>query len=122
MRPRARCASQRRLDLPSRQAGRFKAQSLMSLPIPPTKLCWSCLHFHGEGYTPPDFPEEWCDAGIVKCDAFPEGMPEAIRRDEFDHDKPHPGDHGLQYVSRPAWQIEKREFPWWPDYEAEGAP
>ena len=38
-----------------------------------------------------------CDAGELKCDAFPDGIPWPIQLGEFDHTKPYPGDHGLRY-------------------------
>ena len=36
------------------------------------------------------------DTGPV-CDAFPDGIPERILRNQFDHRKPHPHDGGVQF-------------------------
>lgn len=70
-------------------------------PIP--HQCATCSRFHGE-YAPS--PEELldpylCDAGSLKCDAFPEGIPWPIQEGEFDHAVPYAGDHGIQYVAKP---------------------
>jgi hypothetical protein len=35
--------------------------------------------------------------GTATCDAFPERIPDAILMNEFDHHKPYPGDHGIQF-------------------------
>jgi len=35
--------------------------------------------------------------GKRACKAFPDGIPDAIYVGEFDHHKPYPGDHGIQF-------------------------
>lgn len=40
----------------------------------------------------------------LSCRAFPKGIPIEILTGEFDHSKPHEGDHGITYV-----KIEKGE-------------
>ena len=35
------------------------------------------------------------------CDAFPEGIPEAIRLDEHDHREPFKGDNGIRFEPIP---------------------
>jgi hypothetical protein len=43
--------------------------------------CIGCIHYQME----------------MKCDAFPEQIPDAIFIGEIDHEQPHPGDHGIQW-------------------------
>ena len=33
----------------------------------------------------------------LKCDAFPDGIPEPIILGEHDHHEPYPGDHGIRW-------------------------
>jgi hypothetical protein len=54
------------------------------IPMKITEQCLSCIHLHDD---------------LLRCDAFPEGLPEYIRQGHFDHTKPYDGDHGIQYVS-----------------------
>ena len=46
--------------------------------------CMECKHFR-EG--------EWG----LPCDAFPDGIPEAILGGDHDHTQPYPGDHGIRF-------------------------
>ena len=59
------------------------------------------------------------------CDAFPEGTPDEIRMNEFDHTQPYPGDHGIRFSPSSDWDdaaTEQREIfhPPPPDPEDEG--
>jgi hypothetical protein len=41
------------------------------------------------------------------CDAFPEGIPDAIRMTRVDHRRPYTGDHDLQFLARsPAAEVD----------------
>lgn len=51
-------------------------------------LCVYCLHLVRRGDYEP---------GIFRCDAFPNGIPDAILDNEVDHRKPYEGDQGIQY-------------------------
>lgn len=53
-------------------------------------ICMYCLRFHEA-----DLQEE-------TCDAFPNGIPNAIIMMEADHRKPYPGDHGLLFLVEPG--------------------
>lgn len=53
-----------------------------------SRQCANCSHLRdAEGY-------RW------RCDAFPDGIPMPILREEFDHIVPYPGDHGIQFEMR----------------------
>ncbi|KNZ68846.1 hypothetical protein Tfer_2615 [Thermincola ferriacetica] len=47
-------------------------------------ICMTCDHFI-------DDPER------LICEAFPNGIPEAIINSQADHRMPYPGDNGIQY-------------------------
>jgi hypothetical protein len=44
------------------------------------------------------------------CEAYPDGIPEEILTNEWDHRVPKPGDNGLQFVPKPGVTSQ----PWWP--------
>ncbi len=46
-------------------------------------LCWDCLHFRRQ------VP--------FACDAFADGIPEAILDGTVEHTSPYPGDNGIQF-------------------------
>jgi hypothetical protein len=50
-----------------------------------SRQCANCVHLRGAK----DY--RW------RCDAFPDGIPTPILREEFDHTVPYPGDHGIQF-------------------------
>ncbi len=52
---------------------------MQSSPI----LCHDCVYFH--------------NVDLRTCDAFPEGIPNEIWNGVFKHDKPYPGDRGIQF-------------------------
>ena len=55
-----------------------------SLIIPKgSSPCIWCKHLRGEP--------------IGSCDAYPEGIPDAIYEGENNHTKPYKGDHGIQF-------------------------
>jgi hypothetical protein len=60
--------------------------------------CGSCQHFNMETAEPPNADPMLCDAGRLTCTAFPDwpGIPDEILFNEFNHNRPHPGDHGIQ--------------------------
>jgi len=62
-------------------------------------LCFDCKHLTRlpTGDLPP---------GPLRCTAFPREIPQDIQLAEFDHRKPHPGDHGIQF--EPAAQKKDR--------------
>ncbi len=63
---------------------------------PGPKWCEECMHLH-----PTEFRKKMNEEGeqefISICDAFPNGIPDEIYREGFDHTKPYPGDHGIQF-------------------------
>lgn len=52
----------------------------------PPPICLMCKHNRGAQ-----------DNIGATCDAFPDGIPEAILTSEFIHTQSHPGDHGIQF-------------------------
>ena len=51
--------------------------------------------------------------GVGTCAAFPDGIPGEIMSGEFDHEKPHVGDHGLRFKPRSddAAENERAAYP-----------
>ena len=47
--------------------------------------CFQCSHFRG------------MIGGKVRCAAFPDGIPTELTAPNVIHNKPFPGDHGLQF-------------------------
>ena len=40
--------------------------------------------------------------GSLTCAAYPEGIPRTILLNEWDHRKPQPGDHDIQFAAMPG--------------------
>jgi len=58
---------------------------MTSVAVP---ICYSCTHLHpGDG---------------MMCDAYPDGIPEAILDSTADHRLPYEGDNGITFVQDPA--------------------
>lgn len=61
-------------------------------PVPCSKL--RCIHYRG--VIQPDGTEA---TEVDVCTAFPQGIPLEIAQGLNLHEKPYPGDHGIQYQS-----------------------
>jgi len=60
------------------------------MTIGPAPLCLNCIHFHDR------------DADrYPSCDAFPQGIPERIFYEAFNHRRPYPGDQGIRFERKP---------------------
>jgi hypothetical protein len=42
------------------------------------------------------------DDGVSRCAAFPDGIPDRIMFEAFDHRLPFPGDHGIRFELAPG--------------------
>ena len=62
--------------------------------IGPPPMCVSCKRANNSG----------------TCEAYPDGIPEEIIMNDWDHRVPQPGDHGLQFVLKEGAQVQD----WWP--------
>lgn len=56
-----------------------------------TPQCFRCKHYR-------DVKLE--TGAPMTCTAFPEGIPEEIVFNDFDHAKPHDDDHGIQFEDK----------------------
>jgi len=61
----------------------------MTRPVP---QCLSCKHYRGI-----DPPRPGDTYRRMRCDAFPERIPEEIVTMRFDHRHAHPDDHGIRF-------------------------
>ena len=66
----------------------------MGAPIVP-RQCVICIHFDGMKLVE-DEPGLESDC-ILICKAFPNGIPDEIADDIFDHQKPFPNDNGIRF-------------------------
>jgi hypothetical protein len=68
----------------------------MGVPNMP-EACGSCTRLTGITISPPGdaVATEW-DA-MLKCEAFPDGVPNDIEDGTHDHKTPHDGDNGVQW-------------------------
>jgi hypothetical protein len=70
-------------------------------------MCYDCKRF---------------DQRTMTCEAYPDGIPQEIFDNEWDHRLPKPGDHGIQFEMKPDEERVHPEIPrdWWPDEGGEG--
>jgi len=63
----------------------FTEKILQDIPKAEHPLCATCKHITG------------CENRILKCKAYPNGIPREILTLKEDHRNPLPGDNGIQY-------------------------
>lgn len=72
------------------------------MTIGPTSQCSTCARFR----SPFDRPDM---SGPTSCEAFPDGIPEPVFFNGFDHRQPIEGDHGVRWESNgepyPEWAL-----------------
>jgi len=56
--------------------------------------CSSCKHIHSHTL-------------FTTCEAFPDGIPTFFANGDDVHDKPFPGDHGIQYEPNPTPTVDE---------------
>ena len=71
----------------------------MDAPIPSEK-CALCERLGGIVFAEDDEASSLGARSRMGCEAFPEGIPDAISEGRFVHTKPYRGDHGLRFVPR----------------------
>lgn len=62
-----------------------------------TPMCTDCKHF------------KRTEDGLV-CDAYPDGIPDAIIDGDVNHRKPYQGDNGIQFALKDG----EKPKDWWP--------
>jgi hypothetical protein len=64
----------------------------------PPPICIACAHIQTD------------DFGIITgCEAFPDGIPDAIYVEGFDHREPYPGDGGIRFELESETALERYE-------------
>jgi len=68
------------------------------MTVGPKSQCGACVHLH------PLTGEAWWSPTRQRrtCDAFPDGIPEAVFGNELDHRQPVDGDHGIRFEAKPG--------------------
>lgn len=70
------------------------------MTVGPRSQCQACVHFTvRQSFSDP-----------FTCNAFPAGIPDAVRHNQIDHRQPVEGDHGIQFEAKagdefPAYAI-----------------
>lgn len=62
------------------------------MPFPTRPICVDCKRLHALDAADPGW----------RCEAFPDGIPQAIIDSTLDHREPVAGDHDLQFLARSA--------------------
>jgi hypothetical protein len=68
--------------------------------------CFACKHFRDMRVAPCEMEEDIAPDVVVYCEAFPDGIPDAITKGR-DHSKPFRGDHGIRFEPRTPLELVK---------------